>query len=274
VFMFDQSLAASRFIAERVGDWRPQLALQLGSGLGDVVSEMSNPISIPYQEIPGFVSGNVQGHAQALVLGELAGVKVACLQGRAHFYEGVSSDVLCTMVRSLQRLGCGYWFGTCAVGSLQAQWLPGQLVALNDHINFQGSNPLLGPNDDTVGPRFVAMDDAYDAELRKRLQVAAKGMGMDLPEGVYIGVLGPSYETAAEIRAFKAWGADVVGMSTVAEVILARHCGMRVAVVATVTNLATGLSGTAANHGEVLEAAAQAAVKLRELLNHFLESIK
>lgn len=272
--MSDQSIAASAFIAEKLGDWRPQLALQLGSGLGDVINEMRDPVHIPYHSIPGFVSGAVAGHGQALVCGELAGTRVACLQGRAHFYEGVSRDVLCTMIRSLRRLGCDYWFGTCAVGSLREAWLPGQLVLLHDQINFQGSNPLVGPNDDAVGPRFVAMDDAYDPVLRQHLQDAAKQMGLALPEGVYIGVLGPSYETAAEIRAFKAWGADVVGMSTVAEVIVARHCGMRVAVVATVTNLATGLSNTAANHDEVLDAAGHASVQLRELLNQFLESIK
>lgn len=268
--MFDRSKEASASIIAQCGNWRPEVGMVLGSGLGSLIDEMKPVVAIDYQDIPGFSGGAVQGHARRLVLGELAGQKVACLQGRAHFYEGVSTEVLRTMVRTLKRLGCHTWLATNAVGSLNIEVMPGQLVLINDHINFQGINPLVGENDPEMGPRFFPLNNAYDADLRALMHEAAQSLGLTLPEGVYISVLGPNYETAAEIRAFRAWGADVVGMSTVPEVLVAHHCGMKVVVVSMVTNLATGLSSEPANHEEVIEVADQAADQLRSLITEFL----
>jgi xanthosine phosphorylase len=233
---------AGAYLAQRLGSWRPQIAIVLGSGLGDVTQSMQVKDTIPYREIPDFFAGTVVGHDKQLVCGEWQGKKVVALQGRAHFYEGASVEAVQIMVRAMRDIGCEMWLATNAVGSLDPAIRPGQLVLINDHINFQGINPLVGANDEAVGPRFVALNDAYDADARQQLQEIAKQQDIALAEGVYIAVLGPSYETAAEIRAFRSWGADVVGMSTVPEVILARHCGMRVAVISTVTNMATGLS--------------------------------
>lgn len=273
--MTDQSNEACQYVmAQLPSGWQPQVGLTLGSGLGALVDAMTVVARIAYRDIPGFVAGDVAGHAQALVLGELAGVRVACLQGRVHAYEGIDLAVLRTMMRCLQRLGCHTWLGTNAVGSMREDCPPGALVLITDHINFQGINPLVGPNDASVGPRFMPMGDAYDVTLRDAMHAAAKAAGVTLQEGVLIGVLGPSYETAAEIRAFKTWGADVVGMSTVPEVILARHCGLKVAVISTVTNMATGMAMQEATHDDVVAVAEQAAGHLQSVLQQFLAHCK
>jgi xanthosine phosphorylase len=262
---------AAKYIRDRLpADFHPRVALILGSGLGELVKQIEVVLKLPYGELPDFPITTVPGHAGQLVLGNIAGVPVACLQGRTHLYEGGASSHCRTMVRTMHLLGCDILLGTNASGSLRETVGPGELVVVSDHINFQGSNPLVGVNDDEMGPRFSPMSEAYDPLLRKLLRQAADHLSMPLHEGVYIGVLGPSFETPAEIRAFKIWGADVVGMSTIPEVIVARHCGMRVAVIATVTNFACGLSEEPITHELTLHYGLQMVGKLSQLISHFL----
>jgi xanthosine phosphorylase len=251
----------------------PRVALVLGSGLGAVADAVQDPVAVPYAELPGFAVGTVAGHAGRLVVGTLAGVPVACFQGRAHLYEGFSAAQLAVPVRTAHALGCEALVLTNAAGSLRADVGPGRLLLLTDHINLTGANPLAGPNDDALGPRFVGLGDAYDAGLRERLHAAAQALDLPLAEGVYLAVTGPSFETPAEIRAFRALGADAVGMSTVLEVIAARHVGLRVAAVSAITNAAEGLGDEPLSHEGTLEAAALAAQDLRRLLIRFLEDL-
>ena len=252
-------------------DFQPEVAVILGSGLGVLAQELEQAVSIPYADIPGFFDCTVAGHSGTLHCGYLRGVPVACMQGRAHFYEGVANQDILAPIRTLKLLGCSTLVATNASGSLNANVTPGNLVLIKDHINFAFNNPLVGPNDEQVGPRFVGMDDAYDAELRQQFQPVAKQLDIPLTEGVYFGVLGPSFETPAEIRAFKILGGDVVGMSTVPEVIAARHCGMRVAVISAITNLAAGLNPTVLTHEETLSGAKLAADKLIALFHGFFD---
>ena len=238
-------------------DFSPQIAIVCGSGLGQLADLLSDVVAISYTDLPGFPSCSVDGHAGQLLLGTLAGCKVACLQGRTHFYEGVAIEVMRTPLRTMRKLGCETVLITNSSGSLQLENPPGSLVLVRDHINLQFDNPLIGENDSEFGPRFVAMDNAYDSDLRAMLQAAAKQLGgSGLSEGVYIGVSGPSFETPAEIEAFRRLGADLVGMSTVADVIIARHCGLKVATISVVTNLAAGMHHQSLSHTETLSAAA------------------
>jgi xanthosine phosphorylase len=212
----------------------------------------------------------VAGHAGRLVLGTLEGTPVAMLQGRAHLYEGIDPRQLAVPVRTIRALGAESIILTNAAGSLNPQAGPGNLMALTDHINFMGTNPLIGPNDDEIGERFVGLGDAYDEDLRKGLHGAAQAEGVELHEGVYLAVSGPAFETPAEIRAFKILGADAVGMSTVPEVIVARHCGLRVAAVSAITNLAEGMGTEVLSHEHTLDNAAVAAEKLQRVLRRFV----
>ncbi len=232
------------------------------------------PLS-PYDELPGFGQVTVHGHHGNLVLGFLSGVPVVCLQGRSHLYEGPQAlDTIKNYVRTLKLLGCDYFLATNASGSLQEEVGPGELMLIRDHINFQPTNPLVGPNDDAMGPRFYPLDQAYDEDFCNTIKNAAKQENITLHDGVYLAVLGPHYETAAEIKAFKILGADAVGMSTVPEVLVANHCGLRVGVIATITNYATGLAKTSHNHDSVVATANQAADKLNKLLRKIVTLIK
>jgi xanthosine phosphorylase len=248
----------------------PRLGLVLGSGLGGLADAVQDAVAIPYAELPGFPVGSVAGHAGRLVLGTLAGTPVVVLQGRAHLYEGVPASDLAVPVRTVRALGAEALVLTNAAGSLRAEVGPGCLMALTDHINLMGANPLAGPNDDELGPRFVGLGDAYDRDLRGRLRRAAQAEAVELHEGVYLAVSGPSFETPAEIRAFKVLGADAVGMSTVPEVIVARHCGLRVAAVSAITNLAEGLGDEVLTHEHTLASAAIAARDLERVLTRFV----
>ncbi|MDX6729971.1 MAG: purine-nucleoside phosphorylase [Baekduia sp.] len=248
----------------------PRLGLVLGSGLGGLADAVQDAVAIPYAELPGFPVGSVAGHAGRLVLGTLAGTPVVVLQGRAHLYEGVPASDLAVPVRTVRALGAEALVLTNAAGSLRAEVGPGCLMALTDHINLMGANPLAGPNDDELGPRFVGLGDAYDPDLRGRLRHAAQAEAVELHEGVYLAVSGPSFETPAEIRAFKVLGADAVGMSTVPEVIVARHCGLRVAAVSAITNLAEGLGDEVLTHEHTLASAAIAARDLERVLTRFV----
>lgn len=265
---------AAQAIRAIAPDFKPRFGIALGSGLGNLTDGIENKISIAYQDIPGFPSINVKGQDGELVLGTIDGISVACLKGRAHVYDHMNYDGIKITIRTLQALGCEGLIATNASGSLRESVGPGQLVMINDHINFQGSNPLIGENDDDIGPRFPPMDDAYDAQYRHDFEHCAKALDITLHEGVYISVLGPSYETPAEIRAFKTLGADVIGMSTVPDVIIARHCGLKVAVIATITNFATGLTDVSHDHATVCEVADKASTKLVMLVKEFLKQYR
>lgn len=271
--MTDPKQAAAA-IMQRAPDFKPKIALILGSGLGALAEQIQNPISIPYAEIPGFPVSTVAGHAGRLVLGELGGLPVACMQGRVHSYEGASSQSFKTFIRTLRLIGCETLLLTNASGSLRLDVKPGQLMLINDHINLHPGNPLIGANDEEFGPRFFAMDNAYDDKLRARFHQVAEKLNIPLAEGVYLGTIGPNFETPAEIRAFRILGADALGMSTVPEVLVARHCGLRVAVVAAITNFAAGLSNENITHENTLHYGKLAATDLARLVVAFIESLR
>ncbi|MBA2711045.1 MAG: purine-nucleoside phosphorylase [Tatlockia sp.] len=268
-----QAHLAAEKIQKLLPDFQPKIGIALGSGLGGFAEQLEDAISISYEELPGFPRHKVYGHGHKLVLGYLEGVAVACLQGRAHSYEGPNDETVKTYVRTLRLLGCDYFLATNASGSLQEKVGPGELMLIRDHINLQPGNPLAGPNDDEFGPRFFPLDNAYDKSVCEKLLAIAEREEITLHQGVYISVLGPNYETAAEIRAFRIMGADAVGMSTVPEVLVANHCGMKVGVVAIITNYATGLNFTAHSHEAVVEKAAQTAGKLAALIKQFIKEI-
>jgi len=260
--------AASALI-DRAGR-SPRVGIVLGSGLGAVADAVGDANVIPYDELPGFPRPTVAGHAGQAVLGDLAGVTVAVLQGRQHLYEGGDPEPIRTPVRALRAAGADTLILTNAAGSLRPELGPGSLMAISDHINLTGHNPLTGPNDDAIGPRFPSLRDAYDPELRTTLHATADELGIPLADGVYLAVSGPSFETPAEIRAFGTLGADAVGMSTVPETIVARHAGLRVAAISTITNLAEGLSAEPLSHEQTLRDAQRAAGDLSRLIEAFV----
>jgi xanthosine phosphorylase len=247
----------------------PRLGIILGSGLGAVADALEDAVTIPYAELPDFPAPSVYGHAGTLALGTLSGLPVACLQGRAHVYEGGDPGAMRGPVRALKAAGAEALFVTNAAGSLNPEVGPGSLMAISDHINMLGVNPLTGPNDDAIGPRFPSLRGAYDPDLRAVLHAAADDLGVALADGVYLATAGPSFETPAEIRAFRTLGADAVGMSTIPEVILARHAGVRVAAVSAITNLAEGMGGEELSHDQTLQYANQAAGDLTRLIIEF-----
>jgi xanthosine phosphorylase len=265
--------AAAAVLAERAPGLAPRLGIVLGSGLGGLADALAGAVVVPYAELPGFPLPGIAGHSGRVVLGTLAGLPVACLQGRRHVYEGGDPGAMRAPVRALRHAGADAVLVTNAAGSLRADVGPGRLMALTDHINLLGVNPLSGPNDDAVGPRFPSLRDAYDPDLRARLRAAAARLGIELAEGVYLAAAGPSFETPAEIRAFRTLGADAVGMSTVPEVIIARHCGLRVAAVSAITNLAEGMGGEELSHDQTLRHAAPAAEDLARLIAGFCEEL-
>src|SRR5579859_6296688 len=231
----------------------PRLALVLGSGLGDFADELTDRVTLPYSTIPHFPVSSAIGHAGNLVIGKVGEVPVAALQGRVHFYEGHSMARVTFPMRVFCRMGVKGVLLTNAAGGIGAQLKPGCLVVLSDHINLQGTNALIGANEERFGPRFPDMTEAYSKEWRALALEEGRRHGIDIHEGVYAAVSGPSYETPAEIRFLRIIGADVVGMSTVAEVVVARHCGMKVLAISVVTNMAAGMLDQPINHAEVLE---------------------
>jgi xanthosine phosphorylase len=265
--------AATEAIKARAPGFTPRAGLVLGSGLGPLAEEISTDAVIGYDAIPGFVEPQVEGHVGRLVLGRFGGVPVACLQGRSHLYEGHDAATLALPVRTLQLLGCELLVLTNAAGSLNPDFSPGSLMLIADHINLLGRNPLIGANDDSIGPRFPDMTEAYDAELRVRIKAVAATLDMPLNEGVYLALLGPNFETPAEIRAFRTLGADAVGMSTVTECIAARHCGLRVAGLSILTNLAAGMTETMISHDETLAIGKRGVDQLARLLPAFFEGL-
>jgi xanthosine phosphorylase len=253
-----------------MSEFQPYVGVILGSGLGAVADAIENPQVIGYEQLPGFPRPTVQGHAGQVVQGHIGGVPVAILQGRAHLYEGGPIDAIREPVRWLKRAGAEILVQTNAAGSLRAEVGPGSLMAITDHINLMGVNVLTGPNDESIGPRFPAMGRAYDPELLEQLRAAAAEQNIRLAEGVYTGWSGPAFETAAEIRAIRVLGGDAVGMSTVHETVVARHCGLRVAAISAITNLAEGMSDVPLSHEQTLTDAARAAEDLVKLLVAFI----
>jgi purine-nucleoside phosphorylase len=249
---------------------KPRVAIVLGSGLGSFADRIEHPTAIPYTAIPHFARATVEGHSGRLVIGTIAGIPVAVMQGRVHAYEGYTPEQVTFPVRVLGRLGITTLVLTNAAGGIRLDLHQGQLVLLSDHINLTGRNPVAGPNDERLGPRFFDMTDAYAKRLRLLAHAAAAHHAMNLTEGIYLGLSGPSFETPAEIRTFRGWGADLVGMSTVHETIVARHMGIEVLGISCVTNMAAGILDQPINHLEVIETGARAQQQLTTLLAELL----
>ncbi|MGT2831946.1 purine-nucleoside phosphorylase [Streptococcus halotolerans] len=245
-----EKIRVTQSFLESKGIESPEFGLILGSGLGELAEEIENAIVVDYADIPNWGQSTVVGHAGKLVFGDLAGRKVLALQGRFHFYEGNPMETVTFPVRVMKALGCDGLLVTNAAGGVS--YGPGTLMAINDHINMTGTNPLIGENLEEFGPRFPDMSDAYTKAYREVAHLVAKKQGINLEEGVYLGVAGPTYETPAEIRAYKTLGADAVGMSTVPEVIVAAHSGMKVLGISAITNFAAGFQSEL-NHEEVVE---------------------
>ena len=251
---FVQAEAAARYIQKKT-KLRPKIALVLGSGLGAFADEFTNAIRIPYAKIPHFATSTAIGHAGQLVAGTVEGVELVGMQGRVHLYEGYSAKDVAFPVRVFARMGVKAVILTNAAGGIKKEFTEGRLVVISDHINLQGTNPLTGPNDERFGPRFPDISTAYDKKFRELTLAEGRRLGIGLGEGVYAALAGPSYETPAEIRYLRTIGADLVGMSTVPEVIAARHAGMRVLGISCVTNTAAGILDRPLDHQEVLETA-------------------
>lgn len=252
-------------------DAAPEVGLILGSGLGDFCDKLENPLSIPFSSIPGFPVSTVEGHAGAFVFGRCRGRAVAALRGRVHYYEGYSQQEITMPVRLMARLGVKTLLLTNAAGGINLDFSAGALMLISDHINFSGANPLTGPNLDQFGPRFPDMSDVYTRALREKLKPLAAQAGIPLREGVYVMYSGPSYETPAEIRFFRAMGGDAVGMSTVPEAIAARHCGMAVMGVSCITNMAAGILPQKLSHQEVVETASRVKGEFTRLVELMLD---
>lgn len=271
--MLVSMLETMNAIRKYAPNFTPKMGIILGSGLGGIADQLTQTITVPYQAIPGLQTGGVQGHASLLMMGYLNDVPVVCMKGRLHVYEGAPYESIRTFVRLIKLLGAQTLIVTGAAGSLRPEVGPGEIMLINDHINFQPGNPLVGPNDESVGPRFVSLENAYDEELRSIITRVAQRLDIKLPEGVYISLLGPSFETPAEIRAYKILGADAVGMSVVPEVIVARHCGMKVVGLAAITNLAVGMSSEKVTHEGTLHYGELTARKLTKLIPEFIREL-
>ena len=248
---FTRAEAAAQFLLLQ-SPLCPAIGLVLGSGLGSFADELSDATRIPYANIPYFPLSTAVGHAGQMVIGNVGKVSVAAMQGRVHLYEGYSSNEVAFPMRVFGRMGIRAVILTNAAGGINLQYKQGTLVVISDHINLQGTNPLVGPNDDHLGPRFPDMTQAYCKPYREITLQAARRLGKTVHQGVYAGLLGPSYETPVEIRYLRSIGADLVGMSTIAEVIVARHMGLKVLAISCVTNMAAGISDEVLNHEDVL----------------------
>lgn len=247
-----------------------RIALVLGSGLGGFAEEFEDSISLPYREIPGFVSSTAQGHAGSLVIGKVEGIPVLAMQGRVHYYEGYSLEEVTFPIRTFKLLGIDTLILTNAAGGVDVELNQGALMVISDHLNLMGVNPLRGPNDERFGPRFPDMSEVYSRELQELAIEEARSLGVTLRRGIYAGLAGPSYETPAEIHMLRAFGADAVGMSTVPEAIVARHMGMKVLGISCITNMAAGISETPINHDEVMETGQRVRETFTQLLRRVI----
>ena len=269
---FAQADSAAQLILKRT-QLRPKIGLVLGSGLGAFADSLDDAIRIPYTDIPSFPQSTAIGHAGRLVVGKADDVAVAAMQGRVHLYEGYSAQQVAFPIRVFARMGIKAVILTNAAGGINLGYSQGALVLIRDHINLQGTNPLVGPNDDRFGVRFPDMTHAYCREYRKTAREEASKLGITLHDGIYAALLGPSYETPAEIEYLRRIGADLVGMSTVAEVIAARHMGLNVLAISCVTNMAAGILDQPLSHAEVMETAERVKSKFEALLKAVLPRI-
>jgi purine-nucleoside phosphorylase len=269
---FTRAESAAQFITSQTS-LRPKIALVLGSGLGAFADALTDAVRISYAQIPSFPRSTAIGHAGQLVIGNSQGITVAAMQGRTHLYEGYSAKEVSLPIRVFARMGIKAVILTNAAGGINLKYSQGALVAIRDHINLQGQNPLVGPNDERFGPRFPDMTQAYSTAYREIAAAAAQKLGMTLHDGVYVALLGPSYETPAEICYLRTIGADLVGMSTVAEVIAARHMGLKVLAISCVTNMAAGILDQPINHEEVLETGKRVQKQFEALLRAVLPRI-
>ncbi len=252
---------------------QPEIGIVLGSGLGDFADAIEDKIEIPYTEIPGFPVSTVKGHDGKLIFGKINSKEVCVMKGRIHYYEGYDIKEVVYPIEVLAGLGIETLILTNAAGGVNTDFEPADLMIINDHINLMGKNPLIGPNDEDLGPRFPDMTDLYNKDLIEVAEKSAKKLGIDIQEGVYMYFTGPSYETAAEVRMARILGADAVGMSTVPEAIIARHRGLKILGISTITNMSTGILDTPLDHTEVVEVGQEVAGKFKELLKEIIEEI-
>ena len=270
--LYDEVMNAVRFIQARIA-CRPRTAVILGSGLGSIADQLEDRELLPYAEIPGFPKSDVSGHAARFVFGTVNGSPVVAMQGRFHYYEGLTMRQLSFPIYVLRQLGVERIIVTNACGGINRDLNPGDLMLITDHINLTGCTPLIGDNDERFGPRFPDMTEVYDHALRSLAREAAASLSIPLKEGVYAFFTGPCYETAAEIRAYRTLGADAIGMSTVPETIAARYLGMRVLGITCITNMATGISTTPHSHEEVLATAEASSRMFCRLLERILSDM-
>jgi purine-nucleoside phosphorylase len=266
-------LAVLEAAVRRRTDLVPELGIVLGSGLGGLADELVDPVAIPFAELPGWPAATAPGHVGRLLLGRLEGVPVAMLQGRLHLYEGHDAGLVVQPVLLMGRLGARIVLLTNAAGGVDPDYGPGSLMIVSDHINLTGRSPLIGPNADEIGPRFTDLTDVWNPGLRSRLREAFAAEDVEYVEGIYVGLLGPTYETPAEVRMLRTLGADAVGMSTVLEAIAARWAGIEVCGVSLVTNAGAGYSGEPLTHEEVLEAGRIAGPRLGRVIQRFAASL-
>lgn len=266
-------ITAPEQAAKLLGPVAPKVGLVLGSGLGGLADTLTEARRIPYAGVPGMPVSAIAGHAGNLWFGNLSGVPVACLQGRVHAYEGHDLDAVCFGVRLLAALGCHTVLLSNAAGGMAPGMVAGDLMLITDHLNLTGKNPLVGPNDDRIGPRFLDMTQAYDQGVQRAAKAAASAVGVGLLEGVYAGLMGPTYETPAEIRMLQALGASAVGMSTVLETIALRHRGVKVGAISCITNLAAGISNAPLSHAEVQETADRVRERFTQLVHAWVARV-
>ena len=260
------------YIQNKTGK-KPETAIVLGSGLGQLADKLEDAVVIPYEELPHWKSSTAPGHNGRLLFGTLGGKEVECMQGRLHYYEGYSMEDITYPVRVMAKLGVKNLLLSNAAGGINTDFAPGQLMLITDHINFLGRNPLMGPNEADFGVRFCDMSYAYHPELRRLALEAAEELGQNLAQGVYVATTGPSYETPAEIRMFRMWGASAVGMSTVPEVIVANHSGLRVMGISCITNMAAGVLDQPLTEEEVLETGAKSGAAFQALMTRIVEKL-
>ncbi len=270
--LFQQAEEAAKFISSK-SSLQPAIAIVLGSGLGDFADEAADAVRISYPEVPHFSRSTAVGHAGQLVLGNIGASPVVIMQGRIHLYEGHPAHQVAFPIQVFARLGVRAAILTNAAGGINLDYGQGRLVLIKDHINLQGQNPLVGPEDERFGPRFIDMTEAYSRSYRQMTLAASKRLGIDVGEGVYAGLLGPSYETPAEIRYLRTIGADLVGMSTVPEVIVCRQMGIKVLAISCVTNMAAGILDQPLNHEEVLATGRRVSGQLTALLREVIPVI-
>jgi len=267
--LYSRAENAARTIRARTAE-EARIAIVLGSGLGGFAEEFNDAVSLPYQEIPGFVSSTARGHAGSLVIGKVEGVPVLAMQGRVHYYEGYSLEEVTFPIRTFKLLGIDTLILTNAAGGIDVQLSQGALMVISDHLNLMGVNPLRGPNDERFGPRFPDLSEVYSRQLQELVIEESRALGITIRRGIYAALAGPTYETPAEIHMLRAFGADAVGMSTVPEAIVARHMGLKVLGISCITNMAAGISENPINHEEVMETGQRVRETFTQLLRRVI----